>query len=72
MSPIERRIALIKTRIKLTDIANGYGCSVAAVTRTLNDNMTSRPLLQYINRLVGIPAKRIFPENARRKGLVAA
>ena len=72
MSPIERRIALLKARIKLTDIARGYGCSVVAVTRTLNDDMTSRPLRQYISGLVGISEKRMFPENARKKDLVAA
>ena len=46
---------LLKRKLTLKDVADGYGCTYIMVNKLLTGYTTSRPLTEYINSILARP-----------------
>lgn len=62
LQAINRRFALYRAGMNQTDIANRLQISKAAVSQTINNIKTSRPVAQEIAAITGLPLHELWPD----------
>ena len=65
MTPLERKIALLRAGLRQTDLAEEFGCSAAHVHQVLMGKGHSRPLKRFLARKLKLPVAQLFPTSRR-------
>lgn len=64
MSPLDRKVALLRREKTVTEIANELGVTISHVSQVINGKRRSPRVEHAVAELIGKPVTQVFPSQA--------